>query len=202
MSIDQDWTDVWPTAATFNPSVVPLPIRQGFVDVSPYWTSNVLRMLRCACCLIWVHINNTVEWSREWRYHTWQIQQHRVAESSELPPPHPQTHKETLCCYQESVSVSSTVAVVDSWSGLPYGRCVCQSFVVDGQTASTQMRNVINTSRYQSPLAITSWPDPHCEIRALARYLPRWVCISSCTVKHDFFCGNFSDWAAGLYLAN
>ena len=33
MRPDQDWTDVWPTAQTYNPSVVPLPIRQGKVKV-------------------------------------------------------------------------------------------------------------------------------------------------------------------------
>ena len=31
MSTDQDWTNVWPTAATFKQSVVPLPITQGYV---------------------------------------------------------------------------------------------------------------------------------------------------------------------------
>ncbi|XP_067947847.1 small ribosomal subunit protein mS35-like [Watersipora subatra] len=31
MKVDQDWTNVWPTAASFKPSVVPLPIRQGYV---------------------------------------------------------------------------------------------------------------------------------------------------------------------------
>ncbi|XP_064477259.1 small ribosomal subunit protein mS35-like [Ornithodoros turicata] len=30
MPIDQDWTSVWPTAQSFRPSVVPLPIRQGY----------------------------------------------------------------------------------------------------------------------------------------------------------------------------
>ena len=34
MSPDQDWTDVWPTEATFKWSVVPFPVRQGFVKVS------------------------------------------------------------------------------------------------------------------------------------------------------------------------
>ncbi|CAF2632217.1 unnamed protein product [Rotaria sp. Silwood2] len=32
MSTDQDWTNVWPTAATFKQSVVPLPITQGYVS--------------------------------------------------------------------------------------------------------------------------------------------------------------------------
>lgn len=31
MSIDQDWTNVWPTDAIFRQSVVPLPVRQGAV---------------------------------------------------------------------------------------------------------------------------------------------------------------------------
>lgn len=31
MSTDQDWTNVWPAAATFKQSVVPLPITQGYV---------------------------------------------------------------------------------------------------------------------------------------------------------------------------
>jgi small subunit ribosomal protein S35 len=31
MSTDQDWTNVWPTVATFKQSVVPLPITQGYV---------------------------------------------------------------------------------------------------------------------------------------------------------------------------
>ena len=31
MSPSQDWPSVWPAAASFNPSVVPLPIRMGFV---------------------------------------------------------------------------------------------------------------------------------------------------------------------------
>lgn len=32
MAIDQDWGNVWPGPRTFHPAVVPLPIRQGFVD--------------------------------------------------------------------------------------------------------------------------------------------------------------------------
>ena len=31
MSIDQDWTSVWPTQSVFKQSVVPLPVRQGFI---------------------------------------------------------------------------------------------------------------------------------------------------------------------------
>lgn len=31
MSPDQDWTNAWPTPATFKQSVVPLPITQGYV---------------------------------------------------------------------------------------------------------------------------------------------------------------------------
>lgn len=31
MSIDQDWTSVWPTAAMFKQNAVPLPVRQGYV---------------------------------------------------------------------------------------------------------------------------------------------------------------------------
>ncbi|KAF6016811.1 MRPS35 [Bugula neritina] len=31
ININTDWTHVWPTAATFKPSVVPLPIRQGYI---------------------------------------------------------------------------------------------------------------------------------------------------------------------------
>ncbi|GAU98195.1 hypothetical protein RvY_09374 [Ramazzottius varieornatus] len=30
MHVDQDWTNVWPTATSFKPSVVPLPVRMGF----------------------------------------------------------------------------------------------------------------------------------------------------------------------------
>ncbi|KAI1727007.1 mitochondrial ribosomal subunit protein [Ditylenchus destructor] len=30
MTLDQHWTEIWPTAATFKHSVVPLPIRMGF----------------------------------------------------------------------------------------------------------------------------------------------------------------------------
>lgn len=30
MPTDQDWTDVWPTAASFKASVVPLPLRMGW----------------------------------------------------------------------------------------------------------------------------------------------------------------------------
>lgn len=30
MPVDQDWANVWPTASSFKPSVVPLPLRQGF----------------------------------------------------------------------------------------------------------------------------------------------------------------------------
>ncbi|KAH6941397.1 hypothetical protein HPB50_017898 [Hyalomma asiaticum] len=30
MPIDQDWASVWPTAQSFRPSVVPLPLRQGY----------------------------------------------------------------------------------------------------------------------------------------------------------------------------
>lgn len=30
MKVDQDWPSVWPTAKTFRPSVVPLPIYQGY----------------------------------------------------------------------------------------------------------------------------------------------------------------------------
>ena len=31
MSVDQDWTNVWPTKAMFKQSSVPLPVRQGHV---------------------------------------------------------------------------------------------------------------------------------------------------------------------------
>ncbi|ESO84808.1 hypothetical protein LOTGIDRAFT_236049 [Lottia gigantea] len=31
MPIDQDWTRVWPTAASFNYSKIPFPVRQGYV---------------------------------------------------------------------------------------------------------------------------------------------------------------------------
>ncbi|CAF0731471.1 unnamed protein product [Brachionus calyciflorus] len=31
MPIDQDWTNVWPTASPFKQTAVPLPVRQGFV---------------------------------------------------------------------------------------------------------------------------------------------------------------------------
>lgn len=34
MKQDQDWTSVWPTAASFKWSVVPLPLRQGFAEVA------------------------------------------------------------------------------------------------------------------------------------------------------------------------
>lgn len=30
MPVDQDWPSVWPTAQSFRPSVVPLPLRQGY----------------------------------------------------------------------------------------------------------------------------------------------------------------------------
>ncbi|KAL8621928.1 hypothetical protein ACOMHN_046132 [Nucella lapillus] len=32
MATDQDWTNVWPSAASFKWSVVPFPVRQGFVE--------------------------------------------------------------------------------------------------------------------------------------------------------------------------
>lgn len=31
MSVDQDWNNVWPTSSMFKQSVVPLPVRQGYV---------------------------------------------------------------------------------------------------------------------------------------------------------------------------
>lgn len=30
MAVDQDWTAVYPTAAPFKPSAVPLPVRMGY----------------------------------------------------------------------------------------------------------------------------------------------------------------------------
>jgi len=33
MPIDQDWTNVWPSAHTFKWSAVPFPVRQGYVEV-------------------------------------------------------------------------------------------------------------------------------------------------------------------------
>ncbi len=30
MSVDQDWTNVWPSATFFKQSAVPLPVRQGY----------------------------------------------------------------------------------------------------------------------------------------------------------------------------
>ena len=33
MKPEQDWTNVWPAAETFKWSVVPLPIRQGYIQV-------------------------------------------------------------------------------------------------------------------------------------------------------------------------
>ncbi|XP_022690373.1 geranylgeranyl transferase type-2 subunit alpha-like [Varroa jacobsoni] len=32
MPVNQDWPSVWPAAASFKPSVVPLPVRQGFYE--------------------------------------------------------------------------------------------------------------------------------------------------------------------------
>lgn len=34
MPIDQDWTNVWPTAHSFSWSVIPFPVRQGYVEKS------------------------------------------------------------------------------------------------------------------------------------------------------------------------
>ncbi|XP_070190189.1 small ribosomal subunit protein mS35-like isoform X3 [Littorina saxatilis] len=34
MPIDQDWTNVWPAASTFKWSVVPFPVRQGYVETA------------------------------------------------------------------------------------------------------------------------------------------------------------------------
>ncbi|GFN93728.1 28S ribosomal protein s35, mitochondrial [Plakobranchus ocellatus] len=34
MPIDQDWTNVWPTATTFKWSAIPFPVRQGYVENS------------------------------------------------------------------------------------------------------------------------------------------------------------------------
>lgn len=31
MPVDQDWGNVWPTARTFHPASVPLPLHQGYV---------------------------------------------------------------------------------------------------------------------------------------------------------------------------
>ena len=36
MKVDQDWTNVWPTAASFKWSVIPFPVRQGAVFVSMF----------------------------------------------------------------------------------------------------------------------------------------------------------------------
>jgi len=49
MPIDQDWTNVWPSAHTFKWSVVPLPVRQGYVEVrvmyllETYFTAFLLK---------------------------------------------------------------------------------------------------------------------------------------------------------------
>lgn len=32
MPIDQDWSNVWPGPRSFHPAVVPLPLRQGYVE--------------------------------------------------------------------------------------------------------------------------------------------------------------------------
>lgn len=32
MTLNQDWTNVWPAASTFRQSVIPLPIHQGHVN--------------------------------------------------------------------------------------------------------------------------------------------------------------------------
>ena len=42
MPVDQDWTNVWPTAATFKWSAVPFPVRQGFIKVSIFATNDLL----------------------------------------------------------------------------------------------------------------------------------------------------------------
>ena len=34
MSVDQDWTQAWPTNAMFKQCAVPLPVRQGYVKNS------------------------------------------------------------------------------------------------------------------------------------------------------------------------
>ena len=31
MSVEQDWTNVWPTATMFKQNAIPLPVRQGFI---------------------------------------------------------------------------------------------------------------------------------------------------------------------------
>ena len=33
MKPTQDWSSVWPAQRTFHPAVVPLPIRQGYVQI-------------------------------------------------------------------------------------------------------------------------------------------------------------------------
>lgn len=43
MSTDQDWPSIWPGPRTFHPAVVPLPLRQGYVnenEVSPNKNAN------------------------------------------------------------------------------------------------------------------------------------------------------------------
>ena len=57
MRVDQDWTNVWPTAATFKPSVVPLPIRQGMVEVERFYfqrqTCSIVHSQYCCWYKLW-----------------------------------------------------------------------------------------------------------------------------------------------------
>ena len=40
MKPNQDWSSVWPAQRTFQPSVVPLPIRQGYVQLKDQVTPS------------------------------------------------------------------------------------------------------------------------------------------------------------------
>ena len=56
MRTDQDWTDVWPSAATFKWSVVPFPARQGYpgvcVNVLHFSDEIVIQVVAYGCVTV------------------------------------------------------------------------------------------------------------------------------------------------------
>lgn len=75
MKPDQDWTSVWPAAHTFKWSVVPFPVRQGFIEVSVHGlvflkyliflirgASDVLDMVFCLIHYIDGSLDDTVNY--------------------------------------------------------------------------------------------------------------------------------------------
>ena len=125
MKPDQEWTDVWPAAHSFKWSVVPLPIRQGYVEVRPcfllslkifglYDESRITDCWRLQIIIIFASLIATFvpclcTAVGEWEHPSGQVRQCRTDEDSELSSPDAEPRQKAVCRHQTSVFLGFSI---------------------------------------------------------------------------------------------